>query len=95
MVKKKKFSKVVKSRDGWKGKAKKRGSRVRNLRKTVKGQKKKAADKEEEISRLQSEIAKLQAELEARGLPAKNEAVIDRWAPLKIRHTGEGRCPVD
>lgn len=71
------MSKIVKSRDGWKGKAKKRGSRIRNLKKTVKVQGKRGVEKNKKIDYLENEVAKLRAELNARGLPAENGTVIE------------------
>ena len=73
-----KISKIVDSRDNWKGKAKNRGSTVRSLRKTSKAHKAQRACDQERITRLESEITQLRTQLRdhEHGLPVEKDAFI-------------------
>ena len=71
-----KISKLVHSRDDWKGKAKRRGSTIRDLRKTSKAHKKRQAQDERKIRRLEDEVAELRKALNARGCPMETPDAI-------------------
>lgn len=73
-----KISKIVKSREIWAEKAKRRGSKIRGLKKRAKAHKKQRAEYKQEILRLENEIAKLHTELKAHGLPMESGAVIQQ-----------------
>jgi hypothetical protein len=73
-----KISKIVKSREDWKGKAQSRGSKIRGFRKSSKAHKKRRAQSQQEIQRLEDENTKLRTELMARGLPVESGAVIQQ-----------------
>ena len=64
-----KVSKLVHSRNNWKGKAKRRGSTIRDLRKASNAHKKRHAQDEQKIRRLGDEVAELRLALNARGCP--------------------------
>ena len=73
-----KVSKIVDSRDNWKGKAKSRGSTVRSLRKTSKAHKAQRVCDQERITRLESEITQLRTQLHdhEHGLSVERDASI-------------------
>ena len=79
-----KISKIVDSRDNWKGKAKSRGSTVRTLRKTYKAHKMQHACDKAQITRLESEITQLRTQLREHGvsLRAKSPTICG----FKITH---------
>ena len=79
-----KTSKLVHSRDGWKGKAKRQcafnscasGSTIRDLRKTSSAHKKRHTQDERKIRRLEDEVAELRLALNARGCPTETPNAI-------------------
>lgn len=74
-----KMSKIMNSRDSWKGKAKLRGSKIRNLRKTSRTHKKRTtqnAQDQEEIRRLKEELAALGASMNNPRLPAESGPIV-------------------
>ena len=75
-----KISKIKRSRDAWKEKAKKRGAEIRNARKTSKARKKRTNNTQykEEIRRLRDELEALRASSNNSTLPAANEAVVQQ-----------------
>ena len=72
-----KTSKLVNSRDGWKRKAKCRGSAIRGLRKASIAHRKRKAQDEGTIRRLEDEVAELRMALNARGCAVESAAVMD------------------
>lgn len=72
-----KISKLVNSRDGWKRKAKCRGSAIRGLRKASIAHRKRQAQDESTIRRLEDEVAELRMALNARGCAVESAAVMD------------------
>ena len=71
-----KVSKLVHSRNNWKGKAKRRGSTIRDFRKSSTAHKKRQAQDDRKIRRLEDEVAELRRALHARGCPMESGAVI-------------------
>ena len=71
-----KISKLVRSRDNWKEKAKFRGTKMRGFRRTIKANDQRLAQSQQKIDRLENEVRELRAALNERGLPAEGEAVI-------------------
>jgi hypothetical protein len=67
-----KVSKLAHSRNNWKGKAKRRGSTIRDLRKASTAHKKRHARDEQKIRSLEDEVAALRQALSARGCPTES-----------------------
>jgi len=63
-----KISRISKSRDGWKTKAKRRGAKVREARKRAEANRKKRAADKQEMRRLREKVAALSKSLEVQGL---------------------------
>ncbi len=71
-----KISKLVRSRNDWKAKAKNRGSHLRGFRKKVRAYQKRQTHDQREIDRLENEVAQLRAELPDPGTPRPREVSI-------------------
>ena len=72
-----KISKLVNSRDGWKRKAKCRGSVIRGLRKASVAHKKRQAQDQRAIRLLEDEVAELRIALNARGCAVESATAMD------------------
>ena len=73
-----KISKLVNSRDGWKRKAKRRGSAIRGFRKASNAHRKRQAQDERTIRRLEDEVTELRIALNSRGCSVESATSMDR-----------------
>ena len=79
-----KVSKLVHSRNNWKGKAKRRASTIRDFRKSSTAHKKRQAQDERKIRCLEDEVAELRRALHARGCPMEGGGAVIPYRTLCV-----------